>query len=48
MMALAGAEMTMRDVGMDIVPGSGVAAAEEYYRSTFTGAEARPATPVAA
>ena len=47
MMALAGAEMTMRDVGMDIVPGSGVAAAEEYYRGTFKSAE-RPATPVAA
>jgi len=38
MMALAGAEMTMRDVGMDIVPGSGVAAAEEYYRSTYRAA----------
>src|SRR5215813_11091671 len=47
MMALSGAEMTMRDVGMDIVPGSGVAAAEEYYRSTYKAAE-RAATPVAA
>ncbi len=32
--ALAGAEMAMRDVGMDVQPGSGVAAAEEYYRQT--------------
>ena len=30
--AIAGAEMSMRDLGMDIAPGSGVAAAEEYYR----------------
>jgi alanine-glyoxylate transaminase / serine-glyoxylate transaminase / serine-pyruvate transaminase len=45
MMALSGAEMTMRDLGMDIVPGSGVAAAEEYYRSTYQAAQA---TPVAA
>ena len=30
--AIAGAEMSMRDVGIDIVPGSGVAAAEEFYR----------------
>ena len=46
MMALTGAEMTMRDVGMDIVPGSGVAAAEEYYRSTYP--IVRPATQAAA
>ncbi|HTO84001.1 MAG TPA: aminotransferase class V-fold PLP-dependent enzyme [Methylomirabilota bacterium] len=46
MMALAGAEMTMRDVGMDIVPGSGVAAAEEYYRSTYQAA--RPTAQAAA
>jgi len=46
MMALTGAEMTMRDVGMDIVPGSGVAAAEEYYRSTYP--VVRPATQAAA
>jgi alanine-glyoxylate transaminase/serine-glyoxylate transaminase/serine-pyruvate transaminase len=33
--AIAGAEMAMRDVGMSqITPGSGVAAAAEYYRST--------------
>ncbi len=34
MSALAGCEMAMRDVNIDIKPGSGVAAAEEYYRST--------------
>jgi alanine-glyoxylate transaminase/serine-glyoxylate transaminase/serine-pyruvate transaminase len=32
--ALAGAEMAMRDVGIQLTPGSGVAAAAEYYRST--------------
>ncbi len=26
--------MEMRDIGMDMDPGSGLAAAEEYYRST--------------
>jgi alanine-glyoxylate transaminase/serine-glyoxylate transaminase/serine-pyruvate transaminase len=31
---IAGAEMAMRDVGMKITPGSGVAAAQEYWRST--------------
>ncbi len=31
---LAGSEMAMRDIGIDIKAGSGVAAAEEYYRST--------------
>lgn len=34
MSALAGAEMAMRDLGIDVVAGSGLAAAEEYYRST--------------
>ena len=34
MQALAGSEMAMRDVGIDIVAGSGVGAAEEYYRLT--------------
>ncbi|MFK7854012.1 MAG: aminotransferase class V-fold PLP-dependent enzyme [Granulosicoccus sp.] len=33
MSALSIVEMTMRDVGLDIVAGSGVAAAGEYYRS---------------
>jgi alanine-glyoxylate transaminase/serine-glyoxylate transaminase/serine-pyruvate transaminase len=32
--ALAGAEMAMRDVGIQVTPGSGVGAAEEYWRST--------------
>ncbi len=32
--AIAGVEMAMLDNGFDIVPGSGVAAAIEYYRST--------------
>lgn len=31
---LAGAEMAMRDVGIAVAPGTGVAAAQEYYRST--------------
>ncbi len=34
MQALAGSEMAMRVIGVQIEPGSGVAAAEEYYRST--------------
>lgn len=34
MSALAGAEMAMRDIGISIEAGSGVAAAEEYYRHT--------------
>lgn len=37
--ALAGAEMAMRDVGIGIEAGSGVAAAEEYYRSTTNPAD---------
>jgi len=36
---IAGAEMAMRDVGIRITPGSGVAAAEEYWRSTATPLE---------
>jgi alanine-glyoxylate transaminase/serine-glyoxylate transaminase/serine-pyruvate transaminase len=32
--ALSGAEMSMRDVGMDIVPGSGVGKAIEYWNKT--------------
>jgi alanine-glyoxylate transaminase/serine-glyoxylate transaminase/serine-pyruvate transaminase len=31
---ISGAEMAMRDVGVKVTPGSGVAAAEEYWRST--------------
>jgi alanine-glyoxylate transaminase/serine-glyoxylate transaminase/serine-pyruvate transaminase len=30
--AIAGAEMAMRDIGIPVEAGSGVAAAEEYYR----------------
>ncbi len=32
--AIAGAEMTMRDIGISVDLGSGVAAAQEYYRQT--------------
>jgi alanine-glyoxylate transaminase/serine-glyoxylate transaminase/serine-pyruvate transaminase len=32
--ALAGCEMALRDVGIDVKPGSGVAAAQEYIRET--------------
>jgi alanine-glyoxylate transaminase/serine-glyoxylate transaminase/serine-pyruvate transaminase len=32
--ALAGCEMALRDVGMDVAPGSGVAAAQEHFRRT--------------
>jgi len=32
--AIAGAEMAMRDVGLQLTPGVGVAAAAEHYRST--------------
>lgn len=33
---IAGAEMAMRDIGIPVEAGSGVAAAEEYYRQTAT------------
>jgi alanine-glyoxylate transaminase/serine-glyoxylate transaminase/serine-pyruvate transaminase len=32
--AISGAEMAMRDVGIDVAPGSGTAAATEYWRNT--------------
>jgi alanine-glyoxylate transaminase/serine-glyoxylate transaminase/serine-pyruvate transaminase len=32
--ALAGCEMALRDVGVDLAPGSGVAAAQEHFRRT--------------
>jgi alanine-glyoxylate transaminase/serine-glyoxylate transaminase/serine-pyruvate transaminase len=32
--ALAGCEMALRDVGINVQPGSGVAAAQEHYRAT--------------
>jgi len=38
---IAGAEMAMRDVGIKVTPGSGVGAAEEYWRSTATPLEKR-------
>ncbi|MGH7538051.1 MAG: aminotransferase class V-fold PLP-dependent enzyme [Gemmatimonadales bacterium] len=40
--AIAGAEMAMRDVGIKITPGAGVAAGEEYYRETTAPLAARP------
>jgi alanine-glyoxylate transaminase/serine-glyoxylate transaminase/serine-pyruvate transaminase len=36
LMAIAGSEMAMRDIGIQVAAGSGVAAAEEYYRQTET------------
>jgi alanine-glyoxylate transaminase/serine-glyoxylate transaminase/serine-pyruvate transaminase len=43
--ALAGAEMAMRDVGIKVSPGSGVAAASEYYRSTAKSLPTRESAP---
>jgi alanine-glyoxylate transaminase/serine-glyoxylate transaminase/serine-pyruvate transaminase len=40
--ALSGAEMAMRDVGIDIKLGSGVAAAQAYFRSTIMAKEKKP------
>jgi len=42
---LAGAEMAMRDVGIKLQPGSGVGAAEEYWRSTAKPLEKRDMPP---
>jgi alanine-glyoxylate transaminase/serine-glyoxylate transaminase/serine-pyruvate transaminase len=42
---LAGAEMAMRDVGIKVTPGSGVAAAEEYWRSTAKALDKRDLPP---
>lgn len=44
--AIAGAEMAMRDVGIQVAPGSGVAAAAEYYRGTAQPLPPRPAAPL--
>jgi alanine-glyoxylate transaminase / serine-glyoxylate transaminase / serine-pyruvate transaminase len=33
--AIAGTEMVLRDCGINVVPGSGVAAAQEYLRGSF-------------
>ena len=43
--AIAGAEMAMRDIGMSVAPGSGVAAAEEYWRRTAAPLEKRNLPP---
>jgi alanine-glyoxylate transaminase/serine-glyoxylate transaminase/serine-pyruvate transaminase len=43
--ALAGAEMAMRDVGIKVTPGSGVAAAQEYWRSTLAPLSKRELPP---
>jgi alanine-glyoxylate transaminase/serine-glyoxylate transaminase/serine-pyruvate transaminase len=43
--AIAGSEMAMRDVGIKVTPGSGAAAAEEYWRSTATALEKRDLPP---
>jgi hypothetical protein len=43
--ALAGAEMAMRDVGVKVTPGSGVAAAQEYWRSTSAPLSKRDLPP---
>jgi alanine-glyoxylate transaminase/serine-glyoxylate transaminase/serine-pyruvate transaminase len=40
--ALSGAEMAMRDVGIDIKLGSGVAAAQSHFRSTIMAKEKKP------
>ncbi|TFG88630.1 MAG: aminotransferase class V-fold PLP-dependent enzyme [Hyphomicrobiales bacterium] len=39
--AIAGAEMSMRDVGIEVVPGSGIAAAEECFRGVQGAGEQR-------
>jgi alanine-glyoxylate transaminase / serine-glyoxylate transaminase / serine-pyruvate transaminase len=46
--AIAGAEMAMRDVGVPVTVGSGVAAAAEYYRSTAAPLPPRAAPSPAA
>src|SRR6184192_741532 len=43
--AIAGAEMAMRDVGIKLTLGAGVAAAAEHYRSTAAPLPPRPAAP---
>jgi alanine-glyoxylate transaminase / serine-glyoxylate transaminase / serine-pyruvate transaminase len=43
--ALAGAEMAMRDVGIKVTPGSGVAAASEYYRGSAKPLPTRESAP---
>ncbi|MBI2720266.1 MAG: aminotransferase class V-fold PLP-dependent enzyme [Rhizobiales bacterium] len=43
LMALAGSEMAMRDLGIPVAAGSGVAAASEYYRETGAAAALKKA-----
>jgi alanine-glyoxylate transaminase/serine-glyoxylate transaminase/serine-pyruvate transaminase len=43
--AIAGAEMAMRDAGVKVTPGSGVAAAQEYWRSTAPALPKRDLPP---
>jgi alanine-glyoxylate transaminase/serine-glyoxylate transaminase/serine-pyruvate transaminase len=45
--ALASAEMALRDAGAAVVPGSGVAAAQDYYRERFQAEAERAAAPAA-
>jgi alanine-glyoxylate transaminase/serine-glyoxylate transaminase/serine-pyruvate transaminase len=40
--ALAGAEMAMRDVGIDVTLGSGVAAAQAHFRATIMAKDKKP------
>ena len=40
--AIAGAEMAMRDVGIDVTLGSGVGAAQTHFRSTVMAKEKKP------
>jgi alanine-glyoxylate transaminase / serine-glyoxylate transaminase / serine-pyruvate transaminase len=42
---LAGAEMAMRDVGLKVTPGSGVAAAQEFWRSSAAPLSRRDLPP---
>jgi alanine-glyoxylate transaminase/serine-glyoxylate transaminase/serine-pyruvate transaminase len=46
--AIAGAEMTLRDLGAKVEPGSGVAAACEYWRKTAPQTEAKSGKTAAA
>ena len=46
--ALSAAEMALRDAGAAIVPGAGVAAAQEHFRATTAPVQSRPAAARAA
>jgi alanine-glyoxylate transaminase/serine-glyoxylate transaminase/serine-pyruvate transaminase len=43
--ALAGVEMALRDAGASVAPGSGVVAAEEYWRSSAAPLEGLASKP---